>query len=99
MQNIQQTGTVQGTEARQNDALTRFVASLKRTRSQKTLELHQKRLQFLAQNFDPFAGEISNECVQIMKHYELENEAADPFRFTNLVLQMLDALEEKTKSL
>jgi hypothetical protein len=77
--------------------LERFVASLKRTRSTKSLELHQKRLQFLAQNFDPFAGEINPECQQILAHYLIEIQ--DPFQFTNLVLQMLDALEERTRSL
>ncbi|MFP5491009.1 MAG: hypothetical protein ACLGG0_05885 [Bacteriovoracia bacterium] len=74
-----------------------FVSSLKRTRSNKTLELHQKRLQFLAQNFDPFAGQVDNECQQILNFYSIQIQ--DPFQFTNLVLQMLDALEERTRSL
>lgn len=73
-----------------------FISSLKRTRSQKTLQLHQKRLQHLAQNFDPFAGEISPECQTILQHYRLD--ASDPFRFTNQLLQMLDLLEERTKA-
>ncbi len=74
-----------------------FISSLKRTRSAKTLELHQKRLQFLAQNFDPFAGDVDNECQQILSFYSIQIQ--DPFQFTNLVLQMLDALEERTRAL
>lgn len=74
-----------------------FISSLKRVRSNKTLELHQKRLQFLAQNFDPFAGDVDNECQQILNFYAIEIQ--DPFQFTNLVLQMLDALEERTRTL
>jgi hypothetical protein len=75
-----------------------FVASLKRTRSPKTLVLHQKRLQFLAQNFDPFAPTPESECMQILAFYKLTDLAQDPFRFTNVVLQMLDLLEEKLKA-
>jgi hypothetical protein len=78
-------------------ALEQFLSSLKRTRSTKTLAQHQKRLQYLAQNFDPFAGSMDSECQQILAHYNLETEALDPFRFTNLVLQMLDALEERSR--
>ncbi len=76
-------------------ALEQFISSLKRVRSPKTLALHQKRLQYLAQNFDPFAGEADSECQQILALYHLEADARDPFRFTNLVLQMLDVLEER----
>jgi hypothetical protein len=78
-------------------ALEQFLSSLKRTRSAKTIALHQKRLQYLAQNFDPFAGAMDSECQQILAHYKLELDAQDPFRFTNLVLQMLDALEERSR--
>ncbi len=79
-------------------ALALFHSSLKRIRSAKSLALHQKRLQYLAQNFDPFAGATDNECQQILSHYHLEDAALDPFQFTNVVLQMLDALEEKGRS-
>ena len=76
-------------------ALEQFISSLKRVRSPKTLALHQKRLQYLAQNFDPFTGVSDSECQQILALYHLEIDAQDPFRFTNLVLQMLDVLEER----
>ncbi len=98
MQNTVQSGTTASPAAQELQPLETFLSSLKRTRSKKTLELHQKRLQFLAQNFDPFAGDVSSECAQIMQQYQISLEALDPFRFTNLVLQMLDALEEKIKS-
>lgn len=81
------------------DLLDRFVASLKRVKSPKTLGLHQKRLQHLAQNFDPFAGTMSNECQQIVTFYHLDGTIQDPFLFTNLILRMLDILEEKQRAL
>jgi hypothetical protein len=98
MQNTDHSGTTASPAAQELQPLETFLSSLKRTRSKKTLELHQKRLQFLAQNFDPFAGDVSSECAQIMQQYQISLTALDPFRFTNLVLQMLDALEEKIKS-
>lgn len=89
--------TIPATSAPADPVLARFVASLKRTRSPKSLELHQKRLQFLAQNFDPFAGAASSECQQILDHYGLGPSTQNPFAFTNLLLQMLDLLEERTR--
>lgn len=94
-----QHGTTPATTAPTDPVLARFVASLKRTRSPKTLELHQKRLQFLAQNLDPFAGDISPECQQILDLYGLEDSLMNPFGFTNTLLQMLDLLEERTRPL
>ncbi len=40
---------------------------------------------------------MDSECQQILAHYRLELDSQDPFRFTNLVLQMLDALEERSR--
>lgn len=78
-------------------ALEQFVASLKRVRSLKTVKLHQQRLSFLAQNFDPFVPEASAECAQVMALYQLE--VTDPYTFTNTLLRMLDILEEKQRLL
>ncbi len=79
--------------------LARFVSSLKRTRQVSTLDLHQKRLNHLALNFDPFAGAMDHESAQIVAYYGLEEALQDPFRFTNLVLGMLDQLEERRRAL
>ncbi len=81
------------------DVLGPFVSSLKRVKSAKTLALHQKRLQFLAQNFDPFASTMSNECQQVVTFYGLDGAIQDPFLFTNVILRMLDVLEEKQRAL
>ncbi len=75
-----------------------FVSKLKRVRSLKTLQTHQKTLQFLAQDFDPFTTELSQESKQILSQYHLENLVGDPFGFTNTLLQMLDLLEERIKT-
>lgn len=75
-----------------------FVSKMKRVRSHKTLLTHQKTLQFLAQDFDPFTNEVSSEAKQILEAYHLEGMLADPFQFTNTLLQMLDLLEERIKT-
>ncbi len=75
-----------------------FVSKMKRVRSLKTLKTHQTTLQFLAQDFDPFTGGISSEASQILSAYQLESMIADPFQFTNTLLQMLDLLEERIKT-
>jgi hypothetical protein len=74
-----------------------FVASVKRIRSLKTVKLHQQRLSYLAQHFDPFVPEASSECAQILALYQLE--VTDPYSFTNTLLRMLDTLEEKQRLL
>jgi hypothetical protein len=84
---------------RQTDPLSVFVSELKRTRSKKSLKLHQDRLQFLAQNFDPFKGEPISECQRILEFYGLEETLVNPFYYTNLLLQMLDQLEFRSKAL
>lgn len=81
-----------------DQAPARFFAILKRTRTEKTRRLHQQRLQFLAQNFDPFVGEPSEECAQILAFYKLDENLDNPFEFTNALLVMLDAVEDALKS-
>lgn len=82
-----------------NDLLNRFFSDLKRVRSAKTLAVHQKRLQHLAEKFDPFADTMTNECQQIVTFYHLDDAVHDPFMFTNLMLKMLDHLEEKQRAI
>jgi hypothetical protein len=76
---------------------TRFLTTVKRAQSPETLKLHQQRLQFLAQNFDPFSGDPAGECAQIVALYELEATLSNPFEFTNALLLMLDAVEDALK--
>ncbi|MBC74931.1 MAG: hypothetical protein CME64_02860 [Halobacteriovoraceae bacterium] len=65
----------------------------------KELELTQKKLQYLCLEFDPYqSDDLSNEEENIINEYELENSLSNPFEFTNIVLQMLDALETEIKS-
>ena len=80
------------------DPLEDFVAKLKRVRSLKTLQTHQKTLQFLALDFDPFTMDLSSEAKQILAQYHLEALVSDPFQFTNVLLRMLDLLEERIKT-
>ena len=80
------------------DPMADFVAKMKRVRSLKTLKTHQKTLQFLALDFDPFTNDMSSEAKQIIAQYHLESEIADPFQFTNTLLRMLDLLEERIKT-
>lgn len=80
------------------DPMEDFVAKMKRVRSLKTLKTHQKTLQFLALDFDPFTTNLSNEAKQILAKYHLESEISDPFQFTNTLLRMLDLLEERIKT-
>ena len=80
------------------NSMENFVLKLKRVRSFRTLKTHQTTLQFLAQDFDPFTGEISSESKQILDLYQLESAMRDPYQFTNTLLQMLDLLEERIKT-
>jgi hypothetical protein len=75
------------------------MAKMKRIRSPRSLELHQKRLNYLALHFDPFQAQANQECQQIITFYELDTLLDNPFAFTNTILQMLDLLEEKRKTL
>lgn len=80
------------------DPMEDFVAKMKRVRSLKTLKTHQKTLQFLALDFDPFTTDLSSEAKQILALYHLESLVSDPFHFTNVLLRMLDLLEERIKT-
>lgn len=80
-------------------ALSKFVSSLKRVKSVETLEKHQQRLQYLAIHLDPFSGSVDDQCIQILRFYEIEGMEQDPFFFTNVLLQMLDQLEARMNQL
>ena len=65
----------------------------------KSLNLDQKRLNFLCLEFDPYNSlELSPEEKNIIEEYELEESLKNPFDFTNIVLQMMDVLEAEIKS-
>lgn len=76
-------------------AFKEFVSKL----GKKELSLVQKKLNFLSLEFDPFNDEeLSVEEQNIIEEYELSSYVGSPFAFTNIVLQMLDALETEIKS-
>ncbi len=59
----------------------------------------QKKLNYLSLEFDPFNDEdLSVEEKNIIEEYELSPYLGSPFAFTNVVLQMLDALEGEIRS-
>jgi hypothetical protein len=57
------------------------------------------KLQFLGLHFDPFAGEIADECKQVMNNLGLNQHLANPYQATNLLLQLLDKTEERLNKL
>lgn len=65
----------------------------------KELGLVQKKLNFLCLEFDPYQDdELSDEEKNIIEEFELSGLLGNPFAFTNVVLQMMDALEGEIKS-
>lgn len=55
------------------------------------LELTIKKLQFLCNDYDPYQPDsISNESLNIVKEFDLEEYLPNPFVFTNHLLQILD---------
>ncbi|MEX0798246.1 MAG: hypothetical protein WD025_02310 [Bacteriovoracaceae bacterium] len=65
----------------------------------KELDLVNKKLNFLCLEFDPYNDlERSQEEQNIIDEYELNDSLNNPFNFTNIILQMLDALETEIKS-
>lgn len=63
------------------------------------VELLMKKLQFLGINFDPFQGEIGNECEQIMLNLGLTDHMKNPYLATNILLRLLDKTEERLNNL
>lgn len=65
----------------------------------KELALVQKKLNYLCLEFDPYNDtELTQEEQNIIEEYELSDYVGNPFAFTNVVLQMMDALENEIKS-
>ena len=63
------------------------------------LKLAHTKLNFLCINFDPYAAdEKSNEVENILNEFKLNDFIANPFEFTNIVLQILDKLDNEIKN-
>lgn len=80
-----------------------FVASFAETIGEMTdvleVELLMKKLQFLGLNYDPFSGDATGECQQIMENLGLTTHLQDPFKATNILLRLLDQTEARIKTL
>ena len=64
----------------------------------KGLENDLKKLNYLCHHYDPFSGpELSTELSSIIDEYELRDYLADPFTFTNKLLQIMDKVENQIK--
>ncbi len=63
------------------------------------VELLYKKLQYLGLNFNPFEGQVEQECGQIMDQLELTDHMNNPYTATNILLRLLDKTEERLKNL
>jgi hypothetical protein len=63
------------------------------------VETLMKKLQFLGINFDPFQGEMTSECGQIMDNLGLAEHMKNPYLATNILLRLLDKTEERLNNL
>lgn len=64
-----------------------------------TIELLQKKLNFLCLEFDPYSFDLEDQTVAtILNEFELQDFLDNPFIFTNIVLQLLDITEEAIKN-
>lgn len=64
----------------------------------KELELVIKKLNYLCLDFDPYLMEKSTDVENTLNEFELNSFCSNPFKFTNILLQMLDKTENLIKS-
>lgn len=76
-----------------------FETNLLKMKDVLEVELLIKKLQYLGLNFDPFQGEIENECGQIMEQLGLTDHMTNPYLATNILLRLLDKTEERLQNL
>jgi hypothetical protein len=57
------------------------------------------KLQFLGLNYDPFRGEVTSECQQVMDNLGLTIHLQNPYLATNILLRLLDKTEEQLNKL
>jgi len=76
-----------------------FMKKLSAMKDSSEVELLYKKLQYLGVNFDPFSGEVSSECQQILDNVGLVSEFVNPYQGTNLLLRLLDKTEEHLNNL
>jgi len=97
MKNRSKLGPAQTSETNVQDLITRFDNYINKL-GRKELDIVIKKLNFLCLNFDPYDQEPSVEVENILNEYELEDYLANPFEFTNILLQMLDKTDNLKKS-
>lgn len=98
MNSLQKQTPKEGTSSHE-DFLVSFEKNLLQLQDLIEVELIFKKLQFLGINFDPFQGEVENECGQIMDQMGLTLHMQNPYLATNILLRLLDKTEERLNSL
>lgn len=76
-----------------------FEKTLGKLHAAREVEMLMKKLQYLGLHFDPFAGEITSECQQVMDQLGLSLHLQNPYLATNLILRLLDKTEEHLNKL
>lgn len=63
------------------------------------LEMTYKKLSYLANHLDPYQGETHDQTLlNLLQEFDLQDDLANPFTFTNKLLKLLDEVETKLKS-
>lgn len=83
----------------QDDYIESFLKNLGSMNEYSDVELLLKKLQYLGLNFDPFSGDKTIECEQVMDQLGITLHLQNPFQATNLLLRLLDKTEERLKTL
>lgn len=98
MNSLQKQNSTAGTSSHETFIVS-FEKNLLAMNNALEVELLMKKLQFLGINFDPFQGEIGNECGQIMENLGLTDHMKNPYLATNILLRLLDITEERLNNL
>ena len=84
--NSQQKQAPSKIQTKNTDVIFNFENKLASMSEFKEVDLLMKKLQFLGLHFDPFSGEVSAECVQILDELSLKESLTNPYESTNILL-------------
>jgi len=95
MSSLQKHEKTQNLLGRSEDVIFQFENYLKSIQKISEVKKLMKKLKYLGLNFDPFSGEISQECLDVLKSLQLDHQTSDPYQTTNTILRLIDLTEEK----
>jgi hypothetical protein len=85
-----------------NNNLSQYIVNFRNEISSKSrdgLKTVGKKLNYLCLNLDPYnCLDLKQEEENIINEFELKEYLSNPFRFTNILLQLLDLVEAELKS-